>query len=151
MFLTKDKIKLAEEFDFNKLSEFINHNNCTTEMSGNWRNDYIFDNPIGLRDIHRDPYFQNIYKYLNINFNKENKKSVLLLYANFQAGGKSVYHSDDGVDVYMIGLFGKTLVLDQNNDETLVQKGDLLYIKSGEKHRVLSLTPRIVCSWYIPT
>jgi|TARA_R100001132_G_C3208571_1_gene52558 hypothetical protein len=147
MILEKGKITFDKEFDFNELVKIINRNNCRTGLSGNWQADYIFDNPIGLRDIHHDPYFRQMHEYLNVNFNKHNLKSSLGLVCNFQAGGKSVYHSDD-MDVCIIGIYGKTLMVGENDEEKLIKKGDLLHIKKGEKHRAISLTPRIICNWY---
>jgi|7_EtaG_2_1085326.scaffolds.fasta_scaffold118101_1 quercetin dioxygenase-like cupin family protein len=150
MILEKDKFIFDKEFDFNELIKVINRNNCRTDLSGNWREDYIFDNPIVLKDIHHDPYFRQTYEHLNVNFNKRNLPSTLVLIFNFQAGGKSIYHSD-GADVYIIGLYGKTLMIGENDEEKLIEKGDLLHIKKGEKHRAISLTPRIICSWYCDT
>mgnify|MGYP003131619377 CR=1 FL=1 len=143
--LEKKHFKFYHIFDFNELSKLIDRNNFVTFLNGNWKQDYLFDNAMCLRDVQDDIWAKPLFNYLNKSLNKNNHKSDMHLFFNFSSGGKSIAHRDD-YNVYIVGLYGKTLY--KNNDEEIyLEQGDILEIKKGEEHRSISLTPRIIASY----
>jgi len=51
-------------------------------------------------------------------------------------------------DVFIIGLKGTTIyrVFDIENKDYTIEKGDMIFIPRGIKHKVIGLNPRIVAS-----
>jgi quercetin dioxygenase-like cupin family protein len=88
-----------------------------------------------------------MYQLLNNEFNKENKKSDLFLFFSFTSGNKSITHRDE-YDVFILGLYGKT-VYKVEEEEFILEKGDLLSIKKNQLHKAIGLTPRIILSYGI--
>lgn len=146
--IERNHFKFFSPFDFNEFSKLIDRNNYTTFLNGNWSPDYIFDNAVSIKNVQADPWFVPFYKYLNDSLNKKsinNQKPDIHLFANFSSGGKSVSHTD-AHDVYIIGLYGRTLYRNEQQ-EIFVGPGDVLQIKGGEEHRAIGITPRIVASY----
>lgn len=146
--IERNHFKFFSPFDFNEFSKLIDRNNYTTFLNGNWSPDYIFDNAVSIKNVENDPWFVPFYKYLNDSLNKKsinNQKPDIHLFANFSSGGKSVSHTD-AHDVYIIGLYGRTLYRNEQQ-EIFVGPGDVLQIKGGEEHRAIGITPRIVASY----
>jgi glyoxylate utilization-related uncharacterized protein len=52
----------------------------------------------------------------------------------------------DQEDVFLLGLCGKTIYRVNNNFYT-VERGDLLFVSKGVRHKAISVTPRIVASF----
>jgi ribosomal protein L16 Arg81 hydroxylase len=146
MKLIKDKkLTFKNTFDFNFLVDLIDRNNFITTLTGNWIERYIFDNAICLQNVEKSYLFEDIFKECNSMFNPDKKRSDLDLFFSFNSGGKGIAHTDK-YDVCIIGLLGKTLYKN-SKEEYIVQPGDALYIKGGEEHRAIGLTPRIILSY----
>ena len=62
-----------------------------------------------------------------------------------KTGNRSITHKDD-YDVYILGLYGRTLYKVEDK-EYCVNVGDLLYIPKNHLHIAIGLTPRINLSY----
>ena len=72
------------------------------------------------------------------------RDGVDLIFSFTSMGGDA--HTD-AEDVFLIGLLGKTVYREyQTGEDYQVEKGDLLYIPKGNKHKAISVTPRIIAS-----
>jgi hypothetical protein len=145
--LIKNFCSFRETIDFNFLSNLLDRNNFETKFSNNWLNNYIFESIFKIQNVETDNFFKEIFNYLNINYNKENKKSDLFLFFSLTSGNKSITHWDEH-DVFIIGLYGKTIYIVENQ-EFCLEQGDLLLIKKNEVHKAIGLTPRIILSYGI--
>jgi hypothetical protein len=145
--LTKKFLSYENEIDFNFISNILDKNNLFSKISSNWIETFILDSVFQIKNVESDSSFVELYNVLNNKFNKENKKSDLDLFFSFVSGNKSITHRDD-YDVFIIGLYGKTLYKVEN-EEFSVEKGDLLSIKKNELHKAIGLTPRIILSYGI--
>jgi hypothetical protein len=145
--LTKKFLSYENEIDFNFISNILDKNNLFSKISSNWIETFILDSVFQIKNVESDSSFVEIYNVLNNKFNKENKKSDLDLFFSFVSGNKSITHRDN-YDVFIIGLYGKTLYKVEN-EEFFVEKGDLLSIKKNELHKAIGLTPRIILSYGI--
>jgi hypothetical protein len=145
--LTKKFLSYENEIDFNFISNILDKNNLFSKISSNWIEKFILDSVFQIKNVENDSSFVELYNVLNNKFNKENKKSDLDLFFSFVSGNKSITHRDD-YDVFIIGLYGKTLYKVENQ-EFYVEKGDLLSIKKNELHKAIGLTPRIILSYGI--
>jgi len=145
MKLYKKKFKLEQPFDFNQFAQMIDRNNFKTALNGNWSANFIFDNTIAIDDVQNDGAVIDLYNFLENKYNRHKIKSDMHIFFSMSSGGKSISHFDN-YDVYIIGLHGKTLYRN-NKEEHLVEEGDLLYVKKGEEHRAIGITPRIVASY----
>jgi len=145
MKLYKKRFKLDRSFDFNEFVRMIDRNNFKTNLNGNWNPNFIFDNTIVINDVHRDHGLINIYNHLEDHYNPNKIRSDMHLFFSMSSGGKSVAHIDN-YDVYIVGLYGRTLYRN-DNEENFVEEGDMLFIKKGEEHRAIGITPRIIASY----
>ena len=145
--LTKKIFLFEKEIDFNFISNILDKNNFISKISSNWMDSFILESVFQIKEVENDIFFKELYNELNNKFNKENKKSDLDLFFSFASGNKSITHRDD-YDVFIIGLYGKTLYKIEN-EEFYVEKGDLLLIKKNELHKAIGLTPRIILSYGI--
>jgi mannose-6-phosphate isomerase-like protein (cupin superfamily) len=145
--LIKDFCSFKEPIDFNFLSNLLDRNNFETQFSSNWLNNYIFESVFKIQGIEKDNFFKEIFNLLNINYNKENKKSDLFIFFSLVSGNKSITHRDN-YDVFIIGLYGKTIYKVENEYFTL-EPNDLLIIPKNQLHKAIGLTPRISLSYGI--
>jgi mannose-6-phosphate isomerase-like protein (cupin superfamily) len=145
--LIKKNFIFEKEIDFNFISNLLDRNNLNSKISSNWIENFILESVFQIKKIENDVFFKELYNQLNSKFNKENKQSELDLFFSFVSGNKSITHRDD-YDVFIIGLYGKTLYKIEN-EEFYVEKGDLLLIKKNELHKAIGLTPRIILSYGI--
>ena len=145
--LTKKFCSFKETIDFNFISNLLNRNNMSSRISSNWIESFILDSVFKIENVENDYFFNEIYNLLKSKFNKENKKSDLFLFFSFTSGNKSITHRDD-YDVFLLGLYGKTIYIVEN-EEFCLEQGDLLSIKKNELHKAIGLTPRIILSYGI--
>jgi mannose-6-phosphate isomerase-like protein (cupin superfamily) len=145
--LIKKNFIFEKEIDFNFISNLLDRNNLISKISSNWIENVILESVFQIKKIENDVFFKELYNQLNNKFNKENKESDLDLFFSFASGNKSTTHRDD-YEVFIIGLYGKTLYKIEN-EEFYVEKGDLLLIKKNELHKAIGLTPRIILSYGI--
>ena len=142
----KKLICFKKTFDFNELANLLDRNGFQSEYtSDNVNQKYILECPIKIKNVETDFFFNQLYYFLNQEYNKKNLKSNVFLFFSFTGGGKSLAHQDLE-DVIIIGLYGKTLYIIENK-EYLIEEGDLILIPKGVVHRAIGLTPRIILSF----
>ena len=74
--LYKNFMKVDEDqFDFNKLSLFLDHYNLNTKVTSNFINDYILQSVFQVKNVGSTPDFKPIYDYLEQKLNPNNIKS----------------------------------------------------------------------------
>ena len=128
---------------------FINHLNYAYGAGGNmiriFENYYfvveVFDKDIEkTKHIYRDVY--NIINKAHPDGIQERPVFLISLFENIANLGAHI----DPVDTIHWNCIGQTLwkIYDENNNaqEYILNAGDLIYIKTGTKHDVTSLTPR---------
>jgi len=145
--LTKNFCYFEKNIDFNFISNLLDRNNLSSQISSNFLNNFIFESVFKIRLVEQDSFFYELFNLLQNKFNTLNKKSDLDLYFSLVSGNKSITHRD-GYDVYIVGVYGKTLYK-VNDEDFIVEKGDLLYIPKNELHKAIGLTPRITLSYGI--
>jgi hypothetical protein len=145
--LIKNFCSFKEDIDFNFISNILDRNNLNSKISSNWLENFILESVFKIESIEKDFFFKDMYQLLNNEFNKENKKSDLFLFFSFTSGNKSITHRDE-YDVFILGLYGKT-VYKVEEEEFILEKGDLLSIKKNQLHKAIGLTPRIILSYGI--
>jgi hypothetical protein len=142
--LTKKFFSFKEKFDFNSLSNLVDRNNFVSQLSSNWLQQYVLESVFQIRNIGTDEYFIEIFNLLNNKYNK-NSNTDLDIFFSFVSGNKSITHRDY-YDVCIIGLYGKTLYKVEQ-EEYIVEEGDLLYIPKNKLHKAIGITPRICLSY----
>jgi mannose-6-phosphate isomerase-like protein (cupin superfamily) len=145
--LIKNFCSFKEPIDLNFLSNLLDRNNFETEFSSNWLNNYIFESVFKIQNVEKDNFFKEIFNLLNTNYNKENKKSNLFIFFSLVSGNKSITHRDN-YDVFIIGMYGKTIYKIENEYFTL-EPNDLLLIPKNKLHKAIGITPRICLSYGI--
>ena len=145
--LTKKFISFKEPIDFNFISNLLNRNNMCSKISNNSNEIFVLDSVFKIENVETVYFFKELYNLLNDKFNNENKKSDLFLFFSLTSGNKSTIHRDN-YDVFIIGVYGKTIYI-VDDQEFCVEQGDLLIIKKNELHVAIGLTPRITLSYGI--
>jgi len=142
----KNFFNFEKIFDFNELATLVDRNGFQSEFtSPNVNKDFILECPIRIKNIQTDFYFNQIFFLLNEEYNKKNFETNIFLFFSFTGGGKSLAHKDIE-DVIIVGLYGKTMYIIEN-EQYLIEKGDLISIPKGMVHRGIGLTPRIILSF----
>ncbi len=132
-------------FDFNELIFFMDKHNLCSRIKSNYLNQYILQATFEVGTLHDTEEFKKIFKHLELNFNKQNRRSDMMIFCSFTTGSSGIMHHDS-YEVYIVGLFGTT-IYKVNNDFYEVTPGDLLHIPKNSLHKAISLTPRIVLSY----
>ena len=145
--LTKKIFSFEKKFDFNSLSDLLDRDCFGSSISSNWSEHFVMESVFKIRKIENDEYFLDIFKTLNDMYNKKQSKSDLFLFFSLVSGNKSITHWDNH-DVYIIGLYGKTLYKVEK-EEYIVEEGDLLFIPNKKIHKAIGITPRICLSFGI--
>ena len=141
----KNFVSLQRNYDFNLISKLMEENHLTiVPMS-----------PVGnLRDVFQMVKITNILKEFKILFDFFAK---LFKYELTENDGIDLFFSfvsqignahEDIEDVYIIGLHGKTIyrVFDEDNKDYEINKGDLIFIPKGKKHKAIAINSRIIAS-----
>ena len=145
--LIKKFLNFENQIDFNFLSQLLDKNNFQSLISNYYNKNYIFESVFKIINIEKEYFFNDIFSLLNKTYNQENKKTDLFIFFSLVSGNKSSSHRDT-YDVFILGLYGKTLyVLD--DEHFTVEPGDLLKIPKNTLHKAISLTPRICMSYGI--
>ena len=136
---------LEREYDFNLMSEFLEErdNRVLTKTNiGNLRDVYQMSN---VTDNLQE--FRTFFDFLlkTFKFTPDSRDGVDLFFS-FAAQVGAVH--DDTENVFIIGLKGKTIyrVYGVDNIDYEINKGDMIFIPRGIRHKVISLTPRIIAS-----
>jgi mannose-6-phosphate isomerase-like protein (cupin superfamily) len=135
--LIKNFFNFKNKIDFNFLSNLLDDNNFESLISSNCTQNFVFDSVFKIAKVEEDYYFKDIYNVLNNTYNIENRKTDLFIFFSLVSGNKTKAHRDV-YDVYIIGLYGKTMYIIEG-EEFVVEPGDLLKIpkKKSEKKIVL--------------
>jgi mannose-6-phosphate isomerase-like protein (cupin superfamily) len=145
--LIKNFFSFKNKIDFNFLSNLLDDNNFESLISSNCTQNFVFDSVFKIAKVEEDYYFKDIYNVLNNTYNIENRKTDLFIFFSLVSGNKNKAHRDL-YDVYIIGLYGKTMYTIEG-EEFVVEPGDLLKIPKNKLHKAISLTPRICLSYGI--
>ena len=92
----------------------------------------------------KNPLFLDLIKKMVKEFNAYDIKLDCSIFTSFVQGASGNAHVDK-YDVLLYTLLGEVMYIVGDERYTLKQ-GDLLYIKQGEVHQSIGLTPRIVFS-----
>lgn len=145
----KNKVKFEKVFDFNELVKVIDLVEQSSEfsMSRKVNTNYIFDSTFVMRGIsNTSAFFRNLNSILDEQFNKNKIYSDTHLYINFVTAGKAAKHVDPH-DVIILGLYGETMYILNEDEKVIVSPGDILHIEEGLYHRAIALSPRIIASY----
>ena len=145
--IIKKFFSFNEKFDFNSLSDLLDRNNFVNKISSNWMNDLVMESVFKVENVEKDLYFFEIFNLLNKKYNEFKKQTNLFLFFSLVSGNRSTTHKDD-YDVYIIGLLGKTLYK-VDEEEFILEEGDILYIQKNSVHKAIGLSPRICLSYGI--
>ena len=153
----KNFASLEREYDFNLISSLLEENYIIdirhTEMDIN-SIESTKHNICNLRDIFQIRnitdslkefrtflnFFEKMFKY---SFDEKNQVDLFISLIS-----KTGTPHRDREDVFILGLNGKTIykIFDTENKNYEINKGDLIFIPKGIKHKVISITPRIIAS-----
>jgi len=141
----KNFVLLTREYDFNLLSKLMEENECKINQKlliGNLKDVFQM-----LRVSNFLQEFKVFFDFLSKMFKYErHEKDEIDLFFSLvsQVGTPHV----DIEDVFIIGLKGTTIyrVFDIENKDYTIEKGDMIFIPRGIKHKVIGLNPRIVAS-----
>jgi len=145
MSLIKNFISLEKKFDFNYLSSILNRNSLKSFYQNTYNAEKVLNHTVKVVDVQKDFYFHDLYEMFNFKYNTKKIKNNFILFASFSFGCVTEPHIDLE-DVYILGLFGKTFYVVEDN-EYIVEEGDLLKIDANKNHYAVSLSPRIVLSY----
>ena len=143
--LVKNFVTLKKKYDFNLLSQFMEENDSTVMSHSSIGN---------LRDVFRIPgvsgylkEFKTFFDFLTkmFNYQRDEQDEVDLFFSFVSQSGHSHV---DVEDVFIIGLEGRVIykVFNDENKNYTVEKGDMICIPKGLKHKVIALDPRIIAS-----
>jgi len=143
--LIKNFVSLENEYDFNFISKLIEENNLivgSKSTIGNLRDILqIYKVSNCLKQF--KTFFDFLRKMFKYSFDERDEVDLFLSFTS-QVGNAHV----DTEDVFILGLKGNSIyrVYDIKNKDYQINKGDLIFIPRGIKHKVISLTPRINAS-----
>jgi len=141
----KNFVLLTREYDFNLLSKLMEENECKVNQKslvGNLKDVFQM-----LKVSNTLQEFKTFFDFLSKLFNYErHEDDEVDLFFSFvsQVGNSHV----DKEDVFIIGLSGEVIyrVFGVEDKDYHIKKGDMIFIPSGIKHKVIGLSSRIVAS-----
>jgi|TARA_R100001460_G_scaffold13232_2_gene29989 mannose-6-phosphate isomerase-like protein (cupin superfamily) len=141
----KNFASLTREYDFNLLSQLMEENNLTIDQKsfvGSLKDVFQI---YAVSNILQE--FRTFFDFLSklFKYERDPKDEVDLFFSLVsQIGNTHV----DIEDVFIIGLTGTTIyrVFDITNKDYYIEKGDMIFIPRGKKHKVLGMNPRIIAS-----
>jgi len=143
--LVKNFTTLTKEYDANFVSRLIDENSLTViEKTSlpNLKNVFQIKEVINCLSEFKIffDFFRKLFKY-----EMDQRDEVDLFFSFVTQVGES--HTDIE-DVYIIGLNGKIIyrIYDEETKDYEINKGDLIFIPKGLKHKVIGLTPRVIAS-----
>jgi len=142
----KNFVLLTREYDFNLISSLLEENDLKVQQKTTMGD---------LKDVFQMIKVSNTLKEFKIFFDFLSK---LFKYERDQADEVDLFFSlvsqvgtphVDIEDVFIIGLKGTTIyrVFDIENKDYTIEKGNMIFIPKGIKHKVIGLTPRIIASF----
>ena len=145
--LKKSFFEKEVNFDFNELVSFMDKYNLESRIKSNYLNQYVLQSTFEVGHLHNTEEFKKIFEDLNLNLNKQNRRSDMSIFFSFTTGASGIMHKDS-YEVHIVGLWGNS-VYKVNNEFYGVEPGDLLSIPKNCLHKAISLTPRINLSYSI--
>jgi len=143
--LIKNFVSLQREYDFNLLSKLMEENTLVIEQKSRIGNLKDIFHALNVSDYLIE--FKTFFNFLIKLFKYENHQSdgIDLFFCLVSQVGEA--HADKE-DVFIIGLKGKVIykVFDTEDKEYIIEKGDMIFIPRGTKHKVIGINPRIVAS-----
>lgn len=149
----KNFTSIQETYDFNKISYLVDSYSLNVDHVYSLNVDHVlkqinsFNSIWTFRDIDKFDnqffvlldFLSKIFKYP---YHIENGVNIFFSFVT-NTGGSHV----DREDVFLVGLYGKTIyrIIETNKDYCL-KRGDLLYIPKGILHKPISATPRSIAS-----
>ncbi len=130
--------------NFEELFDLLSTNSYGSCMKGNPPLDYVLKGTIEINNIHKNPLFLNLIKKIAKKHNIFDTKLDASLFISFLQGNAGNPHSDT-YDVALYNLHGEVLYIVEK-EKFFLKQGDLLYIKKGQSHQSISITPRIIFS-----
>tara|TARA_R110002012_G_scaffold57729_1_gene148875 strand:- start:45 stop:563 length:519 start_codon:yes stop_codon:yes gene_type:complete len=143
--LIKNFASLTREYDFNLLSDLMEKNECIISQKS------FVGNLKDVFQIHKISNtlqeFKMFFDFLSklFKYERDAKDEIDLFFSLVsQVGNAHV----DIEDVFIIGLKGITIyrVFDSKNKDYYIEKGDMIFIPRGIKHKVIGLNPRVIAS-----
>ena len=143
--LVKNFASLTREYDFNLINNLMEENNLSISQKSNVGN---------LKDVFQIHKVSNILEEFKIFFDfltklfkyeRDLKDEVDLFFSLVSQVGNSHVDTED---VFIIGLKGKIIyrVFDFENKDYSIEKGDMIFIPKGIKHKAIGINPRIIVS-----
>ncbi len=139
---------LNKVYDFNYISvvadEYVGDENGIQIYS---RGDHSFEKVWGVKHLHNVDYdLFSYYDFLKkmFSFNEDSRSGVDLFFSFATCVGPP--HIDEEC-IFLLGLKGSTIYKDYLNcRDYIVEKGDLLFIPGGIRHKAIACSPRIIAS-----
>ena len=130
----KNFASLTRQYDFNLLSELMEENDCLINTKYDHVSNFLQE-------------FKTFFDFLSklFKYKKDANDEVDLFFSLVSQVGNSHF---DKEDVFIIGLKGTTIyrVFDKEKKDYTIEKGDMVFIPRGIKHKVIGLNPRIIAS-----
>ncbi len=146
----KKFVPLKKEYDFNFISDVLEQNHLTAFVCNTRENLKDIFQVRAVKNVMLE--FQIIFDFLRkmFKYQPHEKDEIDLFFSLVSQVGSS--HVDEE-DVFILGLNGTTVyrVFDKDlsnvtNKDYIIEKGDIIYIPNGIKHKVISLSPRVIAS-----
>lgn len=138
--------QIFETYDFNKISTLVDDFSlfvqCRAEVTRQeFKDIWQMKN---IHDIDSSFFTYLDFFYKTFRYEPEVRDGVDIFFSFVTNTGVSHVDTED---VFLIGLYGKTIyrIIDVKQDYVL-KSGDLLYIPKGIRHKAISATPRAVAS-----
>tara|TARA_R100000781_G_C4074358_1_gene125562 strand:+ start:410 stop:919 length:510 start_codon:yes stop_codon:yes gene_type:complete len=143
--LIKNFVSLNKKYDFNFISDLLEKNQLKVVNKT-----FVGD----LKDVFQIKSVSNTVDELKVffdflsklfNYERDSKDEVDLFFSIVsQVGDAHV----DTEDVFILGLSGLVLyrIYEEQNKDYYLEKGDMIFIPKGLKHKVIGMNPRIVAS-----
>jgi mannose-6-phosphate isomerase-like protein (cupin superfamily) len=132
------------EYDFNFIAKHVDE--CSS-VAFTKQPEKAFNSVWQVRNVHsHEPFFFTFFDFFQKTFKYTPEiRDGVDLFLSFVTGIGDAHI--DVEDVFLIGLLGKTIYRDyKTHKDYQIEKGDLLYVPRGNKHKAISLTPRIIAS-----
>jgi cupin superfamily acireductone dioxygenase involved in methionine salvage len=143
--LIKNFVSLDKKYDFNFISDLLEKNQLKVVNKT-----FVGD----LKDVFQIKSVSNTVDELKVffdflsklfNYERDSKDEVDLFFSIVsQVGDAHV----DTEDVFILGLSGLVLyrIYEEQNKDYYLEKGDMIFIPKGLKHKVIGINPRIIAS-----
>ena len=143
--LIKNFVSLDKKYDFNLISDLLEKNQLKVVNKT-----FVGD----LKDVFQIKSVSNTVDELKVffdflsklfNYERDSKDEVDLFFSIVsQVGDAHV----DTEDVFILGLSGLVLyrIYEEQNKDYYLEKGDMIFIPKGLKHKVIGINPRIIAS-----